>query len=342
MTIGLRSTGITNVDGGTLCFNNILIVKNGALWRCANTSSKSVCVGDANLFGLSQTALPLNPTNYARAVTGNCIRIEQGGVVTGASTVWISPSNRIELLGGQFSASMISNKGGLFKGWGLQFAHSVTNLTNYTYDGGVLYPLSSQGTLIISNTSVVIETNGIMQIELGTNTSVNATQWKMGPETTNAFLHIKGTLQFTNPPGAGAVAPGKYRLIAYSPTNALGAPWNNSVRYSGSIGLPLPDPSFGYSISSNVVGNIGYINLDVLRFEVTSIVRQAGTNVVLTWTGPTNAVYRVQATAGGNYSTNSFADISADVSSTSPVNSYTETNGTSAGANRYYRVRIKP
>jgi hypothetical protein len=305
-----------------------------------------MCVGDAHVFGLSQTQLPLNETNYPRVVTGNVLRILEGGVVTGASTVYISPSNRIELLGGTFSATMISNKGGTFMGWGLQFSHSVTNFTNYTYDGGVFKPLNSRGALVLSNMSLVIETNGFMEIELGTNTSANATHVKFPPETTNGFLHIKGKLLLTNPPLSGPFGPGTYHLIAFSPTNRLAAPWNNSVKYSGSIGTPVPNPSYTYSIVSNFDGDTGYFDLVItapteIPFKVISITRQAGTNIVLTWTGASTNTYRVQATGTGNYATNNFADISGDISSASTTNSFTETNGASAGPNRYYRVRIK-
>jgi len=352
--IGLRSTGVTNSDGGTLCFNNVLLVKGGGLWACAFTSTKSVCIGDAAWFGLSQTTTATPPA----ICTGNVLRIMSDGVVTGASTMYVAPSNNVELLGGRLEAVTISN-------WGNMIAYGIHGGEERVFAGAMLKTRNSLGKLTISN-GLWMVTNSVLEVELGTN--YNATEIDFGDYTkqghlrggTNRFTVDQATLNILDSGGltnrtsydlfnyATNMPPGGWGAWAGDATNALGI-----TNFTGFVlGKRDTSPRIGYTVDTNLFGKVRLLVKGAI-FRITSVARQANNDVVITWTGPLGVTNRVQATAGsgnGNYSTNTFADITSDIIvatqsvgnalwSDPSVSTYTDPKGATNQPARYYRIR---
>jgi hypothetical protein len=342
-TIGLRSTGVTNSDGGTLCFNNLLLVKSGGTWACALSSTKSVVIGDAAFFGQSQSATASPPA----ICTGNVLRIEQGGVVTGASVLWIAPTNTLDLQGARLEANVISN-------YGTMIAYGTHRGEERVFEGGKLKTRNSLGKLIISN-GLWMVTNSILDVEVGSAAAPNPIDVYFNGGT-NRLEIDQAILNIT--PVAGFGATSIYDLITFSTnvppgpppgfgvlTNALGF-----TNFTGFAAINGPN-TFTYSIDVDtnpavyVGGRIRLLLTRSLPFRIVSAAR-SGNDVVLKWTDNIGMTGIVQSTtgSGGNFVTNSFADISGSQSITPAggTNTYTHVNGATGSATRYYRIRRVP
>jgi hypothetical protein len=76
-------------------------------------------------------------------------------------------------------------------------------------------------------------------------------------------------------------------------------------------------------------------------FRITSIVT-TGNNLVVTWTMGSGRTNALQATNGGGYDTNSFADIFTVTNTLGTVTNYLDVGGAANGPARFYRVRLVP
>ena len=98
----------------------------------------------------------------------------------------------------------------------------------------------------------------------------------------------------------------------------------------------LVDP--GHQLANyTVTSNNGTLTVTATTAPIIqSIVRSAGTNIVITWTSVSNNLYRVQYKA--NLATTNWVDLAPDVTATGSTASYTD-HPVSA-AQRYYRILL--
>jgi len=333
MTIGRRSSATNDVSVG-----NKFIVKSGALWQGGLTTSRSMCIGSLGYVpgGLNSST----PGNNMGDAWNNLLRIEQGGAVTQISTVAITPTNFLEIVGGLFAASLVTNFGGTVDAYGI-LRGSLVVLSN-----GTLIVHNSLGQLAVSN-SLTVAAGSTINMELGSSfnsmfVGLSVTNGPVVGMVESNRLSLSNTWNFTD---SGGFAPNTYTLINFA-TNGQGT--NVFIKLPATIGT-TPNPVYTYTIVTNILPNapFGHVDLVVgctncaqsLPFQITSILRQ-GSDIILSWntSGASNIVQVTSGGAGGSYS-NDFVDLSPNIVITTPTTNYTDVGGAASGATRYYRVR---
>jgi hypothetical protein len=198
--------------------------------------------------------------------------------------------------------------------------------------GAVGLVTMSGGTLFVTNATH----NAVLDVRDGTFTVSNGLVEVDKLVVTNScgrLVHTGGTLLYSQlvlDPNLSAVGDGihngwkqQYRLDPFDPNlaneDADGDGMNNLQEY-----LAGTDPTNSAS-----------------SFRVTSIIT-TGNNLRVTWmmgSGKTNAL---QATKGGGYGTNGFADIFTVTNTLGTVTNYLDVGGATNRPARYYRVRLVP
>jgi hypothetical protein len=328
---GTASNMFTIVAGGKLILGTgTITIGNGATGTFPGSFDNTMIIGSGGTFfaggdkdGATHTLFL--GTSKGTPATNNVLRILTGGQAYSISQLLITPSNTLDMAGGQYGgvlSNSILNLGGVVTNQGLVQGYGTFLATLNIASNAQFSTFNSLGSMVFSN-SLNILSNSIVQIQVGST---------MNPTKVTSNLQVRGnsTLNIVD---SGGLANGTYTIV----TNLCNC--TNQISFEAFASVTGPAP-FSYQVvnTSNAINLVVSGGGSGLPFQITSITR-SGNDVTVNWntSGSNGQTNFVQASSGPNYP-GAFMDIATNIIAGTTA-SYTDVGGASASPNRYYRVR---